>query len=64
MLKEDASHSLAAKQVQEEAAHHKGILKRNGIQHKILEKIPSEDGSIIIKIIKQYNTSSVGDHIK
>ncbi len=64
MLKEDVPHDWAAKQVQEEVANYKRGLERNRTQYRIVEETAQEDGSIIVKVIKQYNTSPVGDYLK
>ena len=63
MLKEDVAHDWAVKQVEQEVEHYKSQLERNRIKHKILEETVQPDGSIIIKVIKQYNTSPVGDYL-
>lgn len=64
MLKEDLGHTFAVQQVREELAQYKRTLERNRTQHKILEETEQPDGSIIIKVIKQYNQSPVGDYLK
>lgn len=63
MLKEDIAHEMAVHQVQEEVAHYKRTLERNHTQYKVVEETTQPDGSIIIKIIKQYNQSPVGDYL-
>ena len=63
MLKEDIAHEMAVRQVQEEVAHYKRTLERNRTQYKVVEETTQPDGSIIIKIIKQYNQSRVGDYL-
>lgn len=63
MLKEDVEHSLATEQVAREVAQYKRNLECNRIRHKILEEAVQPDGSVILKIIKQYNTSPVGDYL-
>ena len=63
MLKEDAEHSYAAEQVKAEVENYKKGLERNKTLHKILEETTQPDGSVIIKIIKQYNQSPVGDYL-
>ena len=64
MLKEDVEHDYAVKFVKEELEHYKKKLEQNKTQYKIVEEIPQADGSIVIKIIKQYNQSPVGDYLK
>lgn len=59
MLKEDAEHDWAVKQVEQ----YKKTLERNLTKYKIVEQTVQPDGSIIIKIIKQYNSSPVGDYL-
>lgn len=62
-LKEDIDHDLAVKLVKEEVAHYKFTLERNHTKHKILEETEQPDGSVIVKIIKQYNQCNVGDYL-
>lgn len=63
LLKEDAERQWAAKQVQQEVEHYKQTLERNHTQYKIVEETTQPDGSILLKIIKQYNSSPVGDYL-
>ncbi len=63
MLKEDAEHQWAANQVQIEVENYKKGLERNRTQYKIVEETTQPDGSVIVKIIKQYNTAPVGDYL-
>ncbi len=63
LLKEDAERQWAAKQVQQEVEHYKQGLERNHTQYKIVEETTQPDGSILLKIIKQYNSSPVGDYL-
>ncbi len=63
MLKEDVVHSYAVKLVQEEVARYKASLEKNQTQYKIISEETQPDDSVIIKIIKQYNTSPVGDYL-
>ena len=62
-LKEDVEHNYAVKLVREEVAHYKATLDRNRTKYKIVEEIPQEDGSILLKVIKQYNACPVGDYL-
>jgi len=64
MLKEDAEHQWAAKQVQLEVENYKKGLERNGTQYKIVEETTQSDDSVLLKIIKQYNSAPVGDYLK
>lgn len=63
ILKEELGHEFAAKQVKEEVEHYKKILDRNRTKYKIVEEIVQPDDSIIVKVIKQYNQSPVGDYL-
>jgi hypothetical protein len=63
MLKEDIEHDLAKKLVQEEVKKYKAGLDRNRTKYKILSENEMEDGSIVLEIKKQYNTSPVGDYL-
>lgn len=63
MLKEDVGHDYAVKMVNEEVANYKKGLERNRTQYKIIDQTVQDDGSIILKVVKQYNASPVGDYL-
>ena len=63
MLKEDFPHDYAVKMVQDEVAKYKTSLERNRTKYKIISEETQPDGSVIVKIIKQYNASPVGDYL-
>ena len=63
MLKDDAVKSYAVKMVNEEVAKYKASLDNSRTQYKIVSEETQPDGSVIIKIIKQYNSSPVGDYL-
>ena len=63
-LKDALDYASAIQQVREEAAHYKKNLDRIGTQYKILEETELPDGSILVKVIKQYNSCPVGDYLK
>ena len=63
MLKEDAEYEWAVKQVAYEVKHYKDQLERNHTKYKIIEEAVQPDGSMIIKVIKQYNMSPVGNYL-
>ena len=63
VLKEDAAHDWAVKQVEQDVENYKKTLERNRTRYKIVEKTAQPDGSIMLKIIKQYNSSPVGDYL-
>ena len=63
MLKEGTEPNLARRLVQEEAAGYKRKLESSHVKHKILSEETLEDGTILIKLVKQYNQSPVGDYL-
>ena len=63
MLKDDLGHDYAVKLVKEDVEKYKASLNKNRTQYKIVSEETQSDGSIMIKIIKQYNSSPVGDYL-
>ncbi len=63
MLKDDLGHDYAVKLVKEEVEKYKAPLDRNRTKYKLVSEETQPDGSVMIKIIKQYNTSPVGDYL-
>ena len=63
MLKEDVEHSLAVQQVREDVERYKHALERNRTQYRIVEEKEQPDGSVMMKVIKQYNQCPVGDYL-
>lgn len=63
MLKEEVGHDYAVKMVNEEVKNYKKDLDRKNTQYRIVEQVVQDDGSIILKIIKQYNASPVGNYL-
>lgn len=63
MLKDDLPREVAALKVKEEVAQYKKGLERNHTAYKLVAEEAQEDGSVIIKIIKQYNAAPVGDYL-
>lgn len=63
MLKEDVEHDWAVKQIEQEIEQYKRHLERNRTKYKIVEQEMMEDGSVMMKVIKQYNTSPIGDYL-
>lgn len=64
MLKDGISNDFNIKQVKEEVTNYKKTLERNRTLFRIVEEKTQEDGSVIIKVIKQYNASPIGDYLK
>ena len=63
ILKEDLEHSYAAKLVREDVEQYKKKLDQKQTKYRIVEETVQDDDSIIVKIIKQYNESPVGDYL-
>lgn len=58
-----AEREYALRLVQEEVKKYKAGLDRQGTKYKILSEETQPDGSVIIEIKKQYNTSPVGNYL-
>ena len=63
MLKEDVRRDYAVTLVRQELEQYKKGLERNRTEYKIVEETEQSDGSIIVKVIKQHNSSPVGDYL-
>lgn len=63
MLKDGISNEFNKNQVAHEVESYKAALDKNKTQYKIVEENVLSDGSVMIKIIKQYNSSPVGEYL-
>ncbi|WP_024861051.1 hypothetical protein [Ruminococcus flavefaciens] len=63
LLKEETTRDYAVRLVREEIEKYKASLERTKTKYKIVEENEQADGSVIIKIIKQYNTAPVGSYL-
>lgn len=63
MLKEDVGHDYEISMVKQEVEQYKKKLDRDHTKYKIVEQNDQPDGSIMLKVIKQYNSSPVGDYL-
>ena len=63
LLKEDVGHDYAVKLVNEEVKKYKEQLDRSMTKYRIISEEVQDDGSIVIEIKKQYNTSPVGHYL-
>ena len=63
MLKEDCGHDYAVRCVNEEVEKYKSDLEKKNTKYKILKEEVQEDGSVMLEIIKQYNSSAVGNYL-
>lgn len=64
LLKEDLGNDYARKLVEEEVKKYKNGLDKSGTKYRILSEEVQPDGSFIIEIKKQYNTSPVGGYLE
>ncbi len=62
--KDELPYELVSRAAKDEVASYKKNLDRNRTAYKIVEETEQPDGSIILKVIKQYNASPVGDYLK
>ena len=62
-MKEDAGRDYALRLVNEEVKKYKEQLSRNKIKYKILSEETQADGSVIMEIKKQYNSSPTGHYL-
>ena len=53
----------AKKAIVQECEKYKSQLEKSGAKYKILSEKTNEDGSIVIEIKKQYNSSPVGEYL-
>ena len=60
LLKEDMPHDAAMTAVKGEVAQYKAQLDRSNTKYQITEETTQPDGSIVIKIRKQYNHHDTG----
>lgn len=63
LLKDDIGHEYAMKLVREEVERYKNSLERSRIKYKIVSEETQPDGSVLIKIIKQYVSHPVGEYL-
>ena len=62
-LKEDIEHDAAVRAVQEEVRNYKLRMDARHVRYRIEEEEVQPDGSVIIRIRKQYNANPTGDYI-
>ncbi|MCI1268411.1 MAG: hypothetical protein LKG21_00730 [Ruminococcus sp.] len=63
MLKDDVPCDYAKELVKKEVADYKTSLDKHKTVYKIIDESELDDGSVIVKILKQYNQSPVGDYL-
>ena len=62
-LNENLTHDYAVRIVQEEVAKYKAQLDKSRTKYKIIDETEQPDGSVIIKLKKQYNSAPVGSYL-
>lgn len=63
LLKDGISSELAKQQVRQEYESYKMQMDRHRTQYKIVSETEQSDGSLMIKIKKQYNDQPVGSYL-
>ena len=63
MMKEDLRHEDAVRSVKEDLAAYRLQLERSKTRYRIDSEEEQPDGSIIVKIRKQYNSYDCGDYL-
>ena len=61
--KEDVAPDEAAALVQKEAADYKAGLDRRQTKYRVVEERTMEDGSVLLRIRKQYNSYPCGEYL-
>lgn len=61
--KEDLQRGEAAELAKREVEQYRKGLERSGTQYRIVEERELSDGSMEVRVIKQYNSSPVGDYL-
>ena len=62
-LKEDVPHEIAVRGVKEELGHYKNQLARNRTRYQVVEEAQQPDGSIMLRIKKQYNSYNCDEYM-
>lgn len=63
MLKEDMDRESAAALARQEVEHYKAALDRQHTRYRVEEEQLQPDGSIVLRIKKQYNSYPCGDYL-
>ena len=64
VMKDDIPREEARQMVQAEYRHYLEQMDRNRTGYKALEELPQADGSLIVRLKRQYNNYDVGDYLK
>lgn len=63
LLNEDLEDSIARKAVQDEFTAYKAKLDRGKVKYKITDETTLPNGSLMVKIKRQYNSYDCGDYL-
>ena len=63
-LKEDVDQELAVREVQAEYDAYIHQLERKRIPYHLVSRETQPDGSILVRILRQYNTYPTGEYLK
>lgn len=63
MLKDDIPHDEAIAMVRREVESYKAHLQHSRVKYRIVAESTESDGSVLLKIKKQYNSYSCGDYL-
>lgn len=64
VMKDDIPREEARQMVQAEYRHYLEKMDRNRTGYKVLEELPQADGSLTVRLKRQYNNYDVGDYLK
>lgn len=64
VMKDDIPREEARQMVQAEYRHYLEQMDRNRTGYKVLEELPQADGSLIVRLKRQYNNYDVGDYLR
>ena len=61
--KDDLGHDAAVRAVKEEVEHYKMQLNRSRTKYQVVDEEEQPDGSILLRIKKQYNNYSCAEYL-
>ena len=64
LIKEDLPHEAAVRAVRAEYEHYQNQMRRNRTEFRVLEELEQSDGSLAVKLKKQYNSYDCGPYME
>ena len=64
LIKEDLPHEAAVRAVRAEYEHYQNQMRRSRTRFRILEEQEQPDGSLVVKLKKQYNSYDCGRYME